>query len=270
MSTRRGLWWRLVRFGFRLLYNELAWTYDLVSRVVSLNRWRAWQRAALPHLSASPGSRVLELAHGTANLQLDMRAQGLVPVGVDRSRAMGHIARRKLRAAGISAPLLARADARALPFAAAAFDAVTCRIAAHHFADVPRFVAEAVRVLRPGGRLAIADTVVSGEPRVARVVNTFEALRDPSHVWAYSLEDWETFLFAAGLAVTHREVLEKEIDFDAYAARMRVSGADYLRLRAVLLRGPEPLQGWLRPRERGTGVVFTLTEGVIVGQKPAA
>ncbi|MCZ7544410.1 MAG: hypothetical protein M5R40_13175 [Anaerolineae bacterium] len=44
--TLERLWWALVRFGFRLLYNELAFTYDLVSRVVSLGQWRAWQRAA--------------------------------------------------------------------------------------------------------------------------------------------------------------------------------------------------------------------------------
>lgn len=218
-------------------------------------------------LAPQPGWRVLDVATGGGHTARTLAAAGAMVVATDATHPMLRAARTDQPASPIA---FCQHDAAHLPFAAAAFDAVTCRIAAHHFADVPRFVAEAVRVLRPGGRLAIADTVVSGEPRVARAVNTFEALRDPSHVWAYSLEDWETFLFAAGLAVTHHEVLEKEIDFDAYAARMRVSGADYLRLRAVLLRGPEPLQGWLRPRERGTGVVFTLTEGVIVGQKPAA
>ena len=36
------LWWRFVRFGFRLLYNEFAWTYDFVAWVVSFGQWKAW------------------------------------------------------------------------------------------------------------------------------------------------------------------------------------------------------------------------------------
>ena len=42
------LWVTLVRFGFRLLYYELAWTYDLVSWLVSLGEWVRWHRAGLP------------------------------------------------------------------------------------------------------------------------------------------------------------------------------------------------------------------------------
>ena len=58
----------LLRFGFRLLYNELAWTYDWVSRAVSLGQWRHWQRAVIPRLS---GQRALEIAFGTGDLVVD-------------------------------------------------------------------------------------------------------------------------------------------------------------------------------------------------------
>ena len=76
------IWWGLVELGFRLLYNELAWTYDLVSWVVSLGAWRAWQRSALRFLAVPPGSPVLELAHGTGNFQIDLRTAGLDPTGL--------------------------------------------------------------------------------------------------------------------------------------------------------------------------------------------
>lgn len=218
-------------------------------------------------LAPQPSWRVLDVATGGGHTARTLAETCAQVIASDVTHAM-------LRAARADQPGSAVAfcqhDAARLPFPAATFDAVTCRIAAHHFAEVPAFVAEAVRVLRPGGWLAIADNVVSGEPRIARAVNVFEALRDPSHVWEYSLDDWETFLFAAGLRVTHREILTKEIDFDAYAARMRVTGADYVRLRALLLQGPEPLREWLRPRAIGQRVVFTLSEGVIVGQKANA
>jgi hypothetical protein len=73
MKQLTGLWWRLVRFGFRLLYNEMAFTYDAVSAVVSLGEWRSWQRAALnflPPLSApraGAGARHGQLAARSAH-----------------------------------------------------------------------------------------------------------------------------------------------------------------------------------------------------------
>src|SRR5262249_51219477 len=50
-----------------------------------------------------------------------------------------------------------RADSHRLPFADDCFDIVTCSHSFHHYPDQPRVVAEMYRVLRPGGRLFIAD-----------------------------------------------------------------------------------------------------------------
>ena len=55
----------LLRIGFHLLYNELAWSYDLVSWAVSLGQWRTWGRASLRYLL---GPRVLEVAFGTGDI----------------------------------------------------------------------------------------------------------------------------------------------------------------------------------------------------------
>ncbi len=146
-----ALYWRLIRFGFRLLYNEMAFTYDLVSWGVSLGEWRRWQRAALKHLNVQPGARVLELAHGTANLQIDLRTVGLEPVGIDLSRAMGRIAYRKLRRYRI-APRLAQARAQALPFPGESFEAIVSTFPTEFIIDSAT-LAEVYRVLKPGRRL---------------------------------------------------------------------------------------------------------------------
>jgi ubiquinone/menaquinone biosynthesis C-methylase UbiE len=148
-----NLWWRLVRFGFHLLYNQFAFTYDLVSDVVSLRAWRCWQQTALKHLNTQPGTRILELAHGTGNLQLDLNAAGYHAVGCDLSPYMGRIAKRKLAQRGYGVRL-ARGRAQQLPFPANSFDVVVSTFPTN-FIVLPETLHEVSRVLRKGGRLVI-------------------------------------------------------------------------------------------------------------------
>lgn len=116
------IWWRFIRFGFRLLYNEMAWTYDIVAWTVSMGQWRNWQRTALKHLPP-PSANILEVAHGTGNLQLDLHQAGYQRTALDLSRAMGVIARRKLRRNNVDACLV-RAEAQHLPFSDGHFNAI--------------------------------------------------------------------------------------------------------------------------------------------------
>jgi ubiquinone/menaquinone biosynthesis C-methylase UbiE len=143
---------RFVLFFFRLLYYELAFTYDLVAWTVSTGQWRAWQRTALPFLR---GQRVLEVGHGTGNLLLDLAGGSLRPVGLDLSPRMGAIARRKLRRApggpAQRVPLV-RGSVEALPFAGGTFDSLVSTFPTDYIAR-PAAIAEFYRVLRPGGVL---------------------------------------------------------------------------------------------------------------------
>jgi ubiquinone/menaquinone biosynthesis C-methylase UbiE len=148
-----ALWWTLVRFGFRLLYNEFAVTYDWVSFAVSLGAWRCWQRAALKHLRAAPGACVLELAHGTGNLQLDLNGLGYWVVGYDLSAAMGQIARCKMQQAGLEMRL-ARGRAQALPYADGSFSAVISTFPTNFILE-DETLREAHRVLQAGGQFLI-------------------------------------------------------------------------------------------------------------------
>ncbi len=139
-----------LRLAFGLLYNQMAWSYDLVSWVVSAGQWRSWQRSALPYLAGRP---VLEVAHGTGNLLLDLVSLGLQPVGLDLSQAMSGIASRKLKrrlgSDELPVPLVqGRADN--LPFATSSLSSVVSTFPTEFIgqADV---IGEFYRVLRPGG-----------------------------------------------------------------------------------------------------------------------
>ena len=166
-QRRANLWWRLVRFGFSLLYHQLAWTYDAVAWLVSFGKWRAWGRTALPHLI---GERVLELGHGPGHLLATLVSQGFKPMGLDLSPHMSRLARKRLRRLGLAGLPLVRAPAQELPFAANAFDSVVATFPTP-FIVQPDTLAEIARVLRPAGRLVIvAGARLTGRDPLSRFV----------------------------------------------------------------------------------------------------
>lgn len=160
-------WWRLVRFGFRLLYNEMAWSYDVVSWLASLGEWRAWQRAALPFIR---GKRVLEVAHGPGHMLLALARAGFEVAGLDLSAAMGRQAQRRLREAGLTVPLV-RGEVQALPFAAATFDTVLSTFPTAFIVERDT-LASVHQVLKPDGRLIIVpEGHLTGRDIPSRFIN---------------------------------------------------------------------------------------------------
>jgi len=146
----KDLWNSLVELGFRLLYNELAWTYDLVSWLVSRGQWRAWQQTAIPYLR---GEIVLELAHGPGHMLLALESAGFQVVGLDLSPFMGKQASRRTRRYRQRIALV-RGMAQALPFTERTFDSVLSTFPTEFLAK-RESLASVYRVLKPDGRLVI-------------------------------------------------------------------------------------------------------------------
>lgn len=122
------------------------------------------------------------------------------------------------------------ADAEDLPFPAGSFTLLTCRIAPHHFPDVPRALREFHRVLRRGGRLVIIDTLLPEDPEIAEFYQTMEKMRDPTHVRAYREEEWVRMLQEAGLDVHETTSFPKTHDFQEWAKRAGLNREGVQRL----------------------------------------
>ncbi|MEW5987213.1 MAG: methyltransferase domain-containing protein [Chloroflexota bacterium] len=225
-----------------------------------------------------PNWRVLDVATAAGHTALAFAPHVAWVVATDLTPAMLPVARRLAQERGLSNMVWNAADAEALPFAPASFDLVTCRIAPHHFPHVERFLAEAARVLRPGGVLAVVDNVVPGAAGVrgrkakaaallaGRYVNALEKLRDPSHHDCLSLDEWVNGFAAAGFAVTAQETADKTMAFDDWVERMQVGAADQVRLRVMLRQAPEAAAGFLTPQFSGDRITFRLSEAIVVGQ----
>ena len=154
-----------LRFFFRLLYHQLAFTYDLVAASVSFNRWKNWVLSVLPFVK---GERVLEIGHGPGHLQrallTDRRSsvqdRRLLTVGIDESAQMGRLAQRNLRQAfgslnnDYTQINLTRGVAQWLPFPAEIFNTIVATFPTEYITD-PQTLAEVKRCLTHGGRLVV-------------------------------------------------------------------------------------------------------------------
>jgi len=219
-------------------------------------------------LDPQPGWRVLDLATGGGHTALALAPRVAQTVAGDLTHPMLVAARAHLAANGAGGVLFVRLDAEDLPFGPACFDAVTCRIAAHHFPGVARFVGEAARVVKPGGLVAVIDQLSPGDPKAARFVNVFERLRDPSHVWAYNEAEWKGFFAGAGLAVTHYEAFDTHHDLIPWAERMGCDAPAITRLRAMLVHAPPPVAAWMKPNLPPAGdASFVIRQFLLVGRK---
>lgn len=118
--------------------------------------------AMLSAIALQRGTRLLDVASGPGYLAAEATRRGADTTGTDITREMVDEARRRF--AGTKYEV---ADAEHLHYADASFDALTCSFGMLHFPRPGKAVAEAFRVLRPGGRFAF--TVWCGPPK-ARVL----------------------------------------------------------------------------------------------------
>jgi demethylmenaquinone methyltransferase/2-methoxy-6-polyprenyl-1,4-benzoquinol methylase len=149
----------------RAMFDRIAPRYDRLNAVMTMRRDRAWRRATLAAARVGPGDRVIDVACGTGDLVELAASRGARVVGVDFASGMLGIAGRR----GLTAHLV-RGDALALPLPDAAADALTCAFALRNFVAIPPFLAEAARVLRDGGRLALLE-VATPRTRLVRAAH---------------------------------------------------------------------------------------------------
>ena len=139
------------------------------------------------------------------------------------------------------------ADAEDLPFPAGSFTLLTCRIAPHHFPDVPRALEEFHRVLRrKGGRMAIIDTLLPDDPEVAEFYQTMEKLRDPTHVRAYTEREWTQMAEAAGFSVAATRTFPKTHEFQSWARRAGLNREAIQRLNRFFIEASLKAQDYFQ------------------------
>jgi SAM-dependent methyltransferase len=219
----------------------------------------AWSNAAGPDLERlveltgdHPNWLALDIATGGGHTALAIAPHVARVVATDITQPMLQAAREFVLAQGAADIDFRPADAEDLPFADTAFDLVTCRIAAHHFPHPPRFVAEVVRVLRPGGLFLLQDQVTPEDREAADWITAFEKRRDPSHNRALSRDQWLALLAAQGLSVETVDRFEKRLSLVKWVNDQHGTAQDLAELRTRLHRAPPAVREWMHPTDIDT------------------
>jgi SAM-dependent methyltransferase len=163
--------------------------------------------------------RVLDLGCGAGHTSLACASHVDAVVGVDVTPQMVAAASALARERALSNVEFRVADVQALPFDDASFDVVTSRVSAHHYADASKAVAEALRVLKPGGLLLVSDSVSPEEPALDTFLNRIELLRDASHVRNYSWSELQWMFESAGFEPHSVELFPVHLDGADWVSR---------------------------------------------------
>jgi demethylmenaquinone methyltransferase/2-methoxy-6-polyprenyl-1,4-benzoquinol methylase len=142
------------------MFAAIAGRYDLLNHLLSGHidkRWRRLVARKVWESIDSTGARVLDVACGTGDLSLTLsETNGARVVGIDFCRPMLEVAAHKTSNREPDIPLI-EGDALCLPFRACSFEAVTIAFGLRNLSNVERGLAELLRVLKPGGYLAVLE-----------------------------------------------------------------------------------------------------------------
>jgi demethylmenaquinone methyltransferase / 2-methoxy-6-polyprenyl-1,4-benzoquinol methylase len=199
------------------MFDRVAARYDMVNDVLSLGQDRAWRRRTVEAVGPLPGQRILDLAAGTGTSSEPFADAGAAVMPTDLSLGMLEVGRQRRPTLSFVA-----ADALRLPFADAAFDAVTISFGLRPVEDPAAALRELHRVTRPGGtlvicefstptwapfRIAYLNYLVAALPRVARLISSNPV------AYEYLAESIQAWPDQPGLAATIAEVGWRDVEW---------------------------------------------------------
>jgi len=224
--------------------------------------------AGLAHLSRAVA---IDVACGPGTFTRSLATHVRNAIGVDLTPAMVEKARAEAARAGVMNVKFVCADVNALPFQDDSVDVVSCGYAVHHMIEPARSIAEMVRVLRPGGRVAIMDCIVAEDANAA-TLDAIERVRDPSHTNTQTRTQMRTLFREAGVLTLMEELKDRWHDFDGWMwnAGSAPGDAVYAEVRRMVEdHSPAAISG-LGPRRSTTGSGLEVLHPylLLVAEKP--
>ena len=221
------------------VFTSVASRYDVMNDLMSAGIHRLWKDAMMDWLAPRSGQRLLDVAGGTGDIAFRFlrRAPGARATVCDMTAAMLEEGRKRAEAADLADRLdWVVGDAMDLPFEDAAFDVYTISFGIRNVTRPEVALAEAWRVLKPGGRLMVLE---------------FSQLPNPAMQWAYDRYSY-TVIPQMGRVVTGDrdsyqylvESIRRFPDQERFAAMIREAGFEQVKYRNLTMGVAALHSGW--------------------------
>ncbi len=221
------------------VFTRVASKYDVMNDLMSGGVHRLWKDAMMDWLAPRPGQRLLDVAGGTGDVAFRFlkRAPGATAVVCDMTEQMLVQGRKRADADKLSQQLeWVVGDAMALPFAANSFDVYTISFGIRNVTRIADALAEAHRVLRPGGRLMVLE---------------FSRIPNDLMQKAYDLYSFNVIPVMGQVVTGDRdsyqylvESIRKFPDQDSFAAMIRQAGFGQVKYRNLTMGVAALHSGW--------------------------
>ena len=221
------------------VFSRVASRYDVMNDLMSVGIHRIWKNAMMDWLAPRDGQQLLDVAGGTGDIAfrfLDRAPKARVTV-CDMTESMLIEGRKRAEAEALAQRLSwVTGDAMALPFADDSFDRYTISFGIRNVTRIPDALAEAFRVLRPGGRLMVLE---------------FSQLPVPAMQWAYDRYSFNVIPALGQMVANDRdsyqylvESIRRFPDQDTFAGLIRDAGFERVQYRNLSMGIAALHSGW--------------------------
>lgn len=221
------------------VFTRVANRYDVMNDLMSGGVHRLWKDAMMDWLAPRSNQRLLDVAGGTGDIAFRFlrRAPGAEAVVLDMTESMLVEGRKRAEAEKLAHSLdWIVGDAMALPFDDNSFDVYTISFGIRNVTRIPDALAEAYRVLRPGGRLVVLE---------------FSQLPNPAMQWAYDRYSFNVIPVMGQVVARDRdsyqylvESIRKFPDQDSFAGMIRTAGFEQVKYRNLTMGVAALHSGW--------------------------
>ncbi|RVT81929.1 bifunctional demethylmenaquinone methyltransferase/2-methoxy-6-polyprenyl-1,4-benzoquinol methylase UbiE [Rhodobacteraceae bacterium CCMM004] len=221
------------------VFSSVASRYDVMNDLMSAGVHRLWKDAMMDWLAPRSGQRLLDVAGGTGDIAFRFlsRAPGAEAVVLDLTEAMLTEGRKRAAAARLADRLdWTVGDAMALPFADGSFDVYTIAFGIRNVTRPADALAEAFRVLRPGGRLMVLEFSQLPVPMAQRLYDAYSFNVIPA-MGRIVTGDRDSYQYLV-------ESIRRFPDQETFAGMIRTAGFDRVKYRNLSMGIAALHSGW--------------------------